>query len=97
MNVCRFEVNQEKGEIVFQPQTVPGKYYIYYLENDHVNVSRYYPQHAYPVFEETASPEWLKKNRLTGKKVPPLSRPKLSLHQKQALPIKKNLSTTGWK
>lgn len=81
MNVCRFEVNQEKGEIVFQPQTVPGKYYIYYLENDHVNVSRYYPQHAYPVFEETASPEWLKKNRLTGKKVPPLSRAEVVQYQ----------------
>ena len=30
-NVARFTVNREKGEVVFQPQTVPGNYYIYYL------------------------------------------------------------------
>jgi len=28
-NVARFTINREKGEIVFQPQTVPGNYYIY--------------------------------------------------------------------
>lgn len=27
-NVCRFQINREKGEVVFQPQTVPGDYYI---------------------------------------------------------------------
>jgi hypothetical protein len=27
-NVFRFAVNREEGDIVFQPQTVPGKYYI---------------------------------------------------------------------
>lgn len=32
-NVCRFAVNRERGEVVFQPQTVPGEYYIYYLKN----------------------------------------------------------------
>ena len=27
-NVCRLEVNREIGKIVFQPKTVPGKYYV---------------------------------------------------------------------
>lgn len=31
-NVCRFAVNRERGEVAFQPQTVPGEYYIYYLK-----------------------------------------------------------------
>ena len=68
-NVCRFTVNREKGEIAFQPQTVPGTYYIYYLKNV-MSGSRYYPTVDYPPFENTASPEWMKKNKLSGKKAP---------------------------
>ena len=70
-NVCRFTVNREKGEIAFQPQTVPGTYYIYYLKNV-MSGSRYYPTVDYPPFENTASPEWMKKNKLSGKKAPSL-------------------------
>lgn len=70
-NVCRFTVNREKGEIAFQPQTVPGTYYIYYLKNA-MSGSRYYPTVDYPPFENTASPEWMKKNKLSGKKAPSL-------------------------
>ena len=32
-NVVRHGITQEKGELVFQPQTAPGEYYIYYLKN----------------------------------------------------------------
>ena len=28
-NVCRFTIDRERGEVVFQPQTVPGEYYTY--------------------------------------------------------------------
>ena len=70
-NVCRFTVNREVGEIVFQPQTVPGEYYIYYLRNV-MSGSRAYPTVKYPPFQETASPEWIRKNKLSGKKVPKL-------------------------
>ncbi len=70
-NVCRFTVNRERGEVVFQPQTVPGKYYIYYLKNIKSG-SPYYPTVNYPAFENTASVNWVKKNKLLGKKAPTL-------------------------
>ena len=70
-NVCRFAVNRERGEVAFQPQTVPGEYYIYYLKNV-MSGSRYYPTVNYPPFENTASADWIKKNKLSGKKAPSL-------------------------
>ena len=70
-NVCRFCINRESGEIVFQPQTVPGEYYIYYLKNV-MSGSPYYPTVKYPAFENTASADWVKKNKLSGKKAPSL-------------------------
>ncbi len=79
-NVCRFEVNQEKGEVAFQPQTIPGKYYIYYLKNVHSG-SRYYPTVTYPAFEETASADWVKANKLSGKKAPQLPAAKVEQYQ----------------
>lgn len=70
-NVCRFGINREKGEVAFQPQTVPGEYYIYYLKNV-MSGSRYYPTVTYPPFEDTATADWIKKNKLSGKKTPAL-------------------------
>lgn len=70
-NVCRFTINREKGEVAFQPQTVPGDYYIYYLKNN-TSGSRYYPTVTYPAFENLASQDWLKANKLTGKHAPAL-------------------------
>lgn len=81
-NVARFTINREKGEIAFEPQTVPGKYYIYYLKNV-MSGSRYYPTVDYPPFEHTASAGWLKANKLTGKKAPSL--PPARLVQYQAI------------
>ena len=81
-NVCRFQINREKGEVVFQPQTVPGDYYIYYLKNISSG-SKYYPTVTYPGFEETASAEWKKANRLPGKKAPEL--PQATVKQFQAI------------
>lgn len=81
-NVCRFQINREKGEVVFQPQTVPGDYYIYYLKNISSG-SKYYPTVTYPGFEETASAEWKKANRLTGKKA--LELPQATVKQFQAI------------
>ena len=66
-NVYRLGVSREKGEIVFQPKTVPGDYYIYYLRNV-MSGSRAYPTVKYPPFEDTASAEWVRKNRLDSKK-----------------------------
>lgn len=79
-NVTRFTINRERGEIVFQPATVPGDYYIYYLPNVRSG-SRYYPTVQYPPFESTADPGWLKKNKLTGAKAPSLPAAKLVQYQ----------------
>ena len=70
-NVFRFAVNREEGDIVFQPQTVPGKYYIYYMKYV-TSGSANYPTVKYPSFKETASSEWLSKNKLNSKKLPKL-------------------------
>lgn len=70
-NVCRFTIDREQGEVVFQPQTVPGEYYIYYLKNV-MSGNPYYPTVNYPAFENTASADWVKKNKLSGKKAPAL-------------------------
>lgn len=70
-NVCRFTINWERGEVAFQPQTVPGEYYIYYLKNV-MSGSPYYPTVNYPAFENMASADWVKKNKLSGKKAPAL-------------------------
>lgn len=70
-NVCRFTIDREQGEVVFQPQTVPGEYYIYYLKNV-MSGSPYYPTVNYPAFENMASADWVKKNKLSGKKAPAL-------------------------
>ncbi len=81
-NVTRFTINRERGEIVFQPQTVPGAYYIYYLKYVSGG-SPYYPTVNYPEFEQTASDEWLKRNKLTGKIAPSL--PMAQVVQYQAI------------
>lgn len=70
-NRCRFTVNREIGQLVFQPLTVPGKYYVYYLQN-RASGSKYYPTVTYTPYRETASSEWLKKNKLIGKSAPRL-------------------------
>lgn len=81
-NVARFNITREKGEIAFQPLTVPGAYYIYYLPY-RTSGSRYYPTVNYLAFESTADPSWLKKNKLTGGKAPSL--PAATLVQYQAI------------
>lgn len=79
-NVTRFAVDRERGEIAFQPQTVPGNYYIYYLKNV-MSGSRYYPTVNYPSFEQTASAEWIRKNKLDGRKAPSLPAARLVQYQ----------------
>lgn len=79
-NVVRHGITQEKGEIVFQPQTAPGEYYIYYLKNVSSG-SRYYPKVTYPPFEETADETWVKKHRLSGKSLPNLPTARLVQYQ----------------
>lgn len=79
-NVARFTINQEMGEIVLQPQTVPGEYYIYYLKNVSSG-SKYYPIVKYPPFENTADASWLKKHHLEGQNAPKLATARLVQYQ----------------
>ncbi len=79
-NVARFEINREQGKVVFQPQTVPGEYYIYYLKNVQSG-SKYYPTVTYPAFEKTASDEWLSRHKLTSRVAPKLPSAKVVQYQ----------------
>jgi len=66
-NVRAAVVTREKGEIVFQPATVPGDYWIYYLPYRTTGRTNY-PQTEYLTPEETADPAWL--SRVRGKTWP---------------------------
>jgi len=57
-NVRAAAVTREKGEIVFQPATVPGEYWIYYLPYRQAGRTNY-PQSEYLAPEKTADPQWL--------------------------------------
>lgn len=62
-NIFRVTVNREFGDLIFQPLTTPGSYYIYYLP--HVTSGRKnYPTIVYPEPEVTADGAWLKRHRL---------------------------------
>jgi hypothetical protein len=58
MNVTRGRIEQEFGEVEFQPIRGDGVYYVYYLPYKKAG-SANYPRDFYPKFEETASAEWL--------------------------------------
>ena len=69
-NLKRIDINREFGDIVFQPQTVPGKYYVYYMP--YTQEGKYYPKVTYNPPEETAAQSWVEKNKVeTGYKVFP--------------------------
>ena len=67
-NVFRAEVNREYGDLVFQPQTAPGKYFVYYLPYKTSDRSNY-PAVIYPEPEQSADPSWLKQHSLDSKSV----------------------------
>ncbi len=62
-NVFRGKINRESGDIIFQPDTIPGDYYVYYLPYIMKGRSNY-PTVIYPEPENTADPVWLAKNEL---------------------------------
>jgi len=59
-NVHWTRMNREAGDVVFQPQTAPGKYYLYYLVYKSKG-SRNYPKGYYQPIERTADDAWLKR------------------------------------
>ena len=63
-NVVRVEINREAGDLVFQPQTAPGDYEIYYLPfpwQDSIG-GGYYGRYVAP--KDTADPAWVERNHL---------------------------------
>ena len=68
MNICRVEINREFGDLIFQPQTVPGEYYVYYMPFVMSGRSNY-PTVTYPEPEQTADRDWLESHELTQDKL----------------------------
>jgi hypothetical protein len=69
MNLCRVEINREYGDFIFQPKSVPGDYFLYYLPNQMMGRSNY-PEVIYPEPTQTADPGWLEKHGLTQDVLP---------------------------
>ncbi|MBN2246724.1 MAG: hypothetical protein JW755_12875 [Candidatus Aminicenantes bacterium] len=65
-NIFRVTINREYGAFVFQPKTVPGKYYLYYLPNVMTGRSNY-PTVIYPEPENTVDLDWIQQNGLDKK------------------------------
>ncbi len=63
MNLCRVEINREFGDLIFQPESAPGDYFLYYLPNIMTGRSNY-PKVIYPEPEQTADPVWLERHGL---------------------------------
>jgi hypothetical protein len=64
-NVIGMNISREEADIIFQPRTVPGEYYLYYLPYAGSKRSNY-PKITYPTPEQTAQPEWLWNNYLSA-------------------------------
>ncbi len=62
-NSLALSVTRESGDIVFEPRTVPGDYYLYYLPYRSEG-RRNYPNVKYTPPSRTASIEWLRANGL---------------------------------
>ena len=62
-NVHRLAVNREFGDIIFQPQTAPGEYFVYYLPFEAKGRSNY-PTVVYREPANAADPAWLARNGL---------------------------------
>jgi hypothetical protein len=62
LNVACVDINREFGDIVFQPMTVPGNYYVYYLLYRSKGTN--YPRGYYLPAEQTADPAWLRVHKL---------------------------------
>jgi len=57
-NVVRLDVNREFADLVFQPKTVPGEVYVYYLPYDPPGTGPFGEGGSYFPPEDTADPAW---------------------------------------
>lgn len=68
-NVVAVNVNREYGDLVFEPRTVPGEYYVYYLPNE-ISGWDYMPDVAYARPVSKADKKWLNKHGLSNEQLP---------------------------
>jgi hypothetical protein len=73
-NICPVEVSREFGDLAFQPKTVPGDYYVYYMSFTPTG-RRNYPTVNYIEPKNTADPGWLDRHGLKPYIRPPQSAP----------------------
>jgi len=59
-NVLRVQINRESGDLLFQPVSGAGEYYVYYLPYTGKPKSSY-PKISYPAPRQTAEAGWLEK------------------------------------
>ncbi len=64
-NVARIAISRESGDIAFQPATLPGDYYVYFMPFRRTNKSANYPKIVYQAPESTADAAWLARNHLS--------------------------------
>jgi len=67
-NVVRLDINREFGDLVFQPPTAPGDYYVYFLP--YKVAGRSFPRVTYVAPQETADATWMHRNWLAEKQRP---------------------------
>jgi len=61
-------INREFGEVVFQPPTVPGDYYVYYMPfTEDPSLSNFVTRYSPP--QATADAAWLERNKLSGEAI----------------------------
>lgn len=70
-NVLALAVNRENGDIVFEPRTVPGDYFVYYLPYKSEG-RKNYPNVKYDPPSVTADAGWLATNGLAPDRLPDL-------------------------
>ncbi len=68
-NVYRARINREFGDILFQPETAPGDYYVYFLPSISTG-SKYYPKVTYRKPVPTASPQWVSRLKISSNGLP---------------------------
>jgi len=90
--VLAADIRRESGDIVFQPATAPGNYYVYYLPYERTVSWGSYPDYIYPGPESLLSSgdkfvflTWLGRNGLTADRL--AKKPWRSLPQAQVLEI----------
>lgn len=59
LNVKLLDINPETGNILFEPVSGKGDYYIYYMPYKYEGPHTYYPKGVYYVPENTADENWL--------------------------------------